>query len=509
MWLSLLSLTYAGEELVSVYEAAGTAVHQAGMCASLDLWAQVFDDANPLGTAIGAPQDFLGTDRVAPVTYAIVGADGDRSLSVGLSEPDVFEAFLPRLFPGAIESDGVYRLADGRVARVELADDRAWIVVSGRARGGLPTDELDVRFLAERVPEDRCAFVRTDRALGVAFGTTDSVDLILPPPPILPIEHFETGPPQLRTRTKPLLVARANLDVEALLSVDAPAGTPGGGQMLGAMLSASGVDVEPGLEVAVWMSEQVVLLAPVGSARIARRLVRRAARADEAVGVADGVLQLETEVGPIWLTAVGAGLVLSNDATLARDARDPTAPLALAEHPSPSAPGLVGSVDPPPGMLEAMGVMALDQAFDFQIGVPTDFAEARVHAVGVGVAAADAFWPDAPADPIGSPPSTEALSVLMTIATAEETHRAETDLYLPYAGGPRELDALDGEAVPWAGIPGLGVGPMATTCRYEVQLTGDGYSARSICDEDGDGRHAITVMGPGGRPSRVTPEEVR
>ena len=507
MWLALLPLGHAGDQLATLVDALGTSVHQAGSCSSLTLWSEVFEDADPIGNAVGAPSDWLGVDGDAPIRTAVIGRDGDRYVEVGLADVEAFEAFVPRLFPGAIRSDGVYRLRDGRVARVDLTEDRARITTTGRARGGLvgQLPSHTVRAVAAAVDEDRCAFVRSVMPLAVAFDTGDAVEVVVPPPPIHDVTTAETGPPGLRTATKPVAVVRANVDIEELLAVEPPPGALGEGRLSDAF-GVDGVGVEPGAELAIWISEQVVVRAPVGSAFKARQVLRRARKQGE---VDDGLMLAPTERGPIWMARDGDAVILSNNPALVRDALDVGNPLALEGHIAPGAPGLVGIVDPPPGLLHGMGITVIDSAFLFSVAVEDDVARAQVTSAGLGLAAADEFWPAAPADPIGSPPSTEALSVLMNIATAEEAFFVEEGRYVGYAGGPRELDQLDEVAVAWDGIPSLGVGAMDTACRYEVQLVGEAYSARSICDEDADGKHAITVMGPGGRPSRVTPDDVR
>jgi hypothetical protein len=56
--------------------------------------------------------------------------------------------------------------------------------------------------------------------------------------------------------------------------------------------------------------------------------------------------------------------------------------------------------------------------------------------------------PPAPEDdPVGDPPPTEALATLSLIAYRQQLLAAEGEAYVPYAGGPRELDALTAESV--------------------------------------------------------------
>jgi hypothetical protein len=95
------------------------------------------------------------------------------------------------------------------------------------------------------------------------------------------------------------------------------------------------------------------------------------------------------------------------------------------------------------------------------------------------------------------------------VAQRQQLLAAAGGAFVPYAGGPRELDALTAESVPWDGIPALDVPPMSTPCRFEVTLGAEGFTARSLCDQDGDGALAIWMVGPDGRPRRVSPPEVR
>ena len=78
-----------------------------------------------------------------------------------------------------------------------------------------------------------------------------------------------------------------------------------------------------------------------------------------------------------------------------------------------------------------------------------------------------------------------------------------------YAGGPREVDELNAEAVPWEGIPGTDFGGVLTACRYEVDVIDGAWTARTICDEDEDGSRAIYVTSSETLPYRMTPAAVR
>jgi hypothetical protein len=222
-----------------------------------------------------------------------------------------------------------------------------------------------------------------------------------------------------------------------------------------------------------------------------------------------------------WLGVKRGALVLATRPPLVQDVLDghgdpwiPVASLSLAK-----SPGIWVSADltrwplgvpivaqahmgsPTPGeVLAFLNAPGLMDALDDQLpGLVEDRAPDRFRAIPV---------PD-DKDPVGDPPSTEALSVLMLIASRQEVLLAETGVYAAYSGGPREVDALDDKAVPWDGIEELELGPMDAACRYEIRVDYEGWLATAWCDQDSDGEPAVLLLRPGGTPIKVSPPRVR
>ena len=328
------------------------------------------------------------------------------------------------------------------------------------------------------------------------------------------------SPAALRAVDQPDLYVRANLELQPL--AEAWAAGQGPQARMGAALlelERAGVRLGSGTEVALWMNPEapeLLAVSPVRRPRKAARVLRRLERAGEGQLDEQGVLLVASEQ-PFYLAAEGRLLYASTSAEhlaamrrgegerwyTGEDLESPGVSLRFSESAWEAALAASGRRDPALADMPGFDLHLVDEgeAMRFVLSAP-----------GYSAWAASALQRQlAPeeVDPIGHPPSTEALSVLMSIANAEEQAYEAQGRYLPYSGGPREVSELDGDVVAWEGIPELGIGGMDTACRYEVKLSIEGYTAHSICDEDGDGRHAITVMSPGGRPHRVTPQEVR
>ncbi len=300
----------------------------------------------------------------------------------------------------------------------------------------------------------------------------------------------------------------------------------------GTLLETSGLAVQPGMELALGGlfggEPTAVLVLPVAKPRSRRGLDKAIARgfADQGLTPAalgdtwslDGVAGMDGW----WLGTVRGALVLGTSSELVQavldDQGEPWIPPDSAElaarpgvwaradlsgmpllglpvvataHIGSPAPGEVALVLDAPGLMDAVGQQLP--------GLVEDRAE------GLG---GDPAVPPGE-DPVGTPPSTEALSVLMLIASREATAHAETGAFVGYEGGPREVEALDGAAVPWGGIPELGLAPMDAACRYEVRLDHEGWLATAWCDQDADGEPAVLLLRPGGTPITVSPPGVR
>ncbi len=362
------------------------------------------------------------------------------------------------------------------------------------------------------------SFVLENRVLDGARSTARTHGLELPQGAL---EVWQSSSPRGRSvgrsTSTPIAVLRLNVDPEPLLRLIADEG--GRAAPLAETLDkleAGHVDLGVGAELAL-LPEGVVVAVPLRRpirASWALRRMRRSLRAQDRPVVEVEDLLLVEEV--LFVGAKGHALVVGVEPELVRSVLSgqgaPWLPPELADQ-----PGLVALID-----MDRLPTMAPMPGASKGIRGPS-----QVHADLVDGAFVAELWlpwtmnlivgwlgpaitpPEPERDPVGSPPSTEALSVLMLLRQAEEQALADGGQYLPYSGGPRDLDQLDAQRVPWAGIPDLGIGPMETACRYEISLGAGGFTARSLCDEDGDGKLSITVVAPGALPARITPPDVR
>jgi hypothetical protein len=300
----------------------------------------------------------------------------------------------------------------------------------------------------------------------------------------------------------------------------------------GALLENSGLEVLPGVELAMGglftpTEPYATLVLPVARPLSRRGLDKRIAQAFSDKGldpVKLGDAWSLDDVGGMdgwWLGTTRGAVLLSTRAELVQEMTDGAGetwipaetadlagepglwgradlrglpfgiPVVATAHLGAPAPGEVALIIDAPGLMDAM----TDQL--------PGLVEDRAGSLGgqVGRAPAD--------DPVGNPRSTEALSVLMLISSREEATLKSGGAYLPYTGGPREVEALDGTAVPWEGIPELDLAPMDAACRYEVRVDHEGWLATAWCDQDADGEPAVLLLRPGGTPIRVSPPGAR
>lgn len=349
-----------------------------------------------------------------------------------------------------------------------------------------------------------------------------------------PLDAFTgaVGPgPALGFGGDPSIALRINLDPEPVLE-SAAGYRVGAANTLLVGLDQARVDLAPGVEVAAFTSAgepHMVLIAPLERPRRAKKVLRRALRyapeeAPLTLSREEELVRVELDRGVLYVGARRRALYISDDPTLLRATLDGDGASWFERAPDWSeAPGLTAWVD-----LGAMGLPLSDRVPPWlrgaellgQIQTTERGVELKIRSPGLHQLASSPdhplrrnvaqLLPPAPEDdPVGDPPSTEALATLALIAHRQQLLAAAGAPYVPYAGGPRELDALTAEPVPWGGIPALDVPPMSTPCRFEVTLGAEGFTARALCDQDGDGALAIWMVGPDGRPRRVSPPEVR
>ena len=522
-----------------------------------------FEGGAEVSRALGDPERAraAGLDPQGLLLAALSAQAEHVVLQLPVVDPVLFRTeLLPKLLhdttPVAGEPD-TWIDADG--SRIELTDAPgvAWLQMGppgspGPARGPL------VSLTARVDPDLGGCWVAVDPG---AFGLDELQELTLGglmvqangegayrllatgvdlPPEVALTVTGETPPRKLRGTgvLTPDVTARLNAEREAaLVAVQqvvelAGRGLPPVVGVAGSLLEDTPVELLPGVEVALgglFGAEEIyaAVVLPVARPGGRRRLERSVATAFERQGLAparlgdawslDGVGGMEGW----WLGITRGALVLATRAALVQDLVDGmgdpwVAPEAveLAARPgvwlgadlsrlplgvSAVVSAHVGS----PGAAELLAEIhapGLDQALEDSLrGLLSDRREA-----GGGL---PPLGPDV--DPVGDPPSTEALAVLMLISSREEAELAETGAYVAYEGGPREIEALDGQSVPWEGIPALGLPAMDTPCRFEVRVDHEGWLASSWCDEDGDGEAAVHLLRPGGTPMTVSPPGVR
>ncbi|MCB9758660.1 MAG: hypothetical protein H6739_02370 [Alphaproteobacteria bacterium] len=336
----------------------------------------------------------------------------------------------------------------------------------------------------------------------------------------------------------PVLVARLNLDAEAVLEAlqqlpgDNPDGAGGKVKELAAGLQDTRLSIEPGAEVAFGfdgaMGPRFVIATPLRRPWRARRVPKRIAREIEADGGQvvwqDGLLQVSIDDDTAaWIGATRRHLIVGNrmdDVAAVVEGRGQ--PWVQEDETLQSRPGLFVRVD--------YGNPMIQSFLPADVGIDASVVALTARTLGAGrvevllevsglndmirqriaeQSSGSALPAPIPDDPIGAPPSSESVAVLMLISAREDATKAATGSYVAYPGGPRDVDQLDADPVPWEGIPNLNVGAMDTACRYEVTLRDASYTARAICDEDGDGAQAIYLVTPGAVPVRVTPAGVR
>ncbi|MCK6524728.1 hypothetical protein L6R49_25265 [Myxococcota bacterium] len=337
--------------------------------------------------------------------------------------------------------------------------------------------------------------------------------------------------PSLGRGGEPALAARVNLDPEPVLEMMSGYRVQAATTAL-LTLEQARIDVAPGVEVAAMTNGEqphFAVIVPLTRPRRAKTVLRRAQRrlpdaAPFTLTAEDGLIRVDLSRGTVYAGTQRSAVYISDDPELLRamlagegaswfeQAPDWATETGLTARVDLGAAGLPLTERTPPWLRGAELVSQLNATevgLELRIRSPGlhQLASSPDHPLRRNVAQ---LLPPAPEDdPIGSPPPTEAVATLALIAHRQQLLLSSGGAYLPYAGGPRELDALTPESVPWEGIPALDVPAMSTPCRFEVTLGAEGFTARSLCDQDGDGALAIWMVGPDGRPRRVSPPEVR
>ncbi|GEM_PF-3399736 len=456
----------------------------------------------------------------APDTW-IDEAGDPMTLTFG---PDVATLRVGAFGPPAAQSD----VLPGLARRVDPGLGGCWVAGDVLAMGAAQAEELGAEAVLIQ---------------GSAVGDRFRVDLIG-----VPLEDQVGGAltgltPARRTHGRsvaaPDIAVRVNGDpIEALtsaqqLSMLLGRGLPpivGSG---GSLLEESGLEIQPGVEMALTglftaPEPSATLVLPVSRPRTRRGLDRELDRAFEGRGLtplAVGRARSLDGVGGMegwWIGATRGAVVLATEpeavealvtgvgetwipASQAKQAAVPgiwvradlagvpmlALPLIVTAHVGAPAPGEVALVLDAPGLMDALT--------DQLPGLVEDRTGASEGPTGSGPQD----------DPVGNPRSTEALSVLMLIASRQEATLAEQGNYVAYDGGPRAVDQLDASEVAWDGIPAIGLDPMDAACRYEVRVDHEGWLATAWCDQDADGEPAVLLLRPGGTPITVSPPGVR
>lgn len=564
--LALLSLAAAG----SPAEALLDEVPQAGMllrCSSFrdlsDTWGgdafleqlRQGDDLDELVSVLQPLMD-AGLDPDSPLTMVAYeggarmlmsfGVIGDPQVLVDTLRADVEKEDLEIrvsgdkvLLSGPLDLDDAKRpLGDGSnlpgvLNHVDVSAPGCWIAVDiGSSAGVTPMSGASGAVLFQGFRD------QPDRLRLVVAG----LEVPMEGAEVLAGEAPWRGPMGASAQ-EPWMALRLNVDPERLLDTLASLPPMPATQALarGAeQIQESGLRFAPGAEVAVLTSSDGPLFAaviPVKRPLRARTLPKRMAKRMEEDGLEvgwsdDGALTLGTPGGGvIYVSAARRHLVVASQESVLQEIVSGAGQPWVGQHEALAGePGVFMRVsfkdNPFKGMLPAELPTEDDNPFESLEGmsasVRTDggaiiatmevpgFRDVARQAMLDGMKEAqEEEQAQVEDDPIGEPPSSEAAAVLMLIGARQEEALSLQGSYVPYSGGPRDIDALNGEEVRWDGIPALGVEPMDTACRFEVSLGDGGYTSRAICDQDGDGAQAIFLMTPGGVPSRVTPDGVR
>lgn len=333
----------------------------------------------------------------------------------------------------------------------------------------------------------------------------------------------------------PMLVARLNIDLNAILEAAAEGDAGGAPPMLQGMAKPvwdEGVRFSPGAEIALSLTGpedmQLVAAIPLKRPRRGAKLLRKLTRAMDSDGSSYGwdgeLLRLDAGDKTVWLGSRGRYIFVGLNPDVLREAvQGGGAPWIMATFGDMAQqPGLFVQTDysneSVRAMLERDLPEQLQQAAILAYVPEAGQLEIDIVAIGMGEAMQAAMLnrmsgedePESvPVKPPEPPGSSESAAVLSLIASRENEAKVRTGSFVPYAGGPRSIEALDATAQRWEGIPALGIEPMDTACRYEVSLGPNSFTARGICDEDDDGALSIRVVGASGVPERVTPEDVR
>lgn len=536
MHLAIVSLSLAAEsptDFVSSLEAPPFLI---ASCPT------VAEAASLMGPALGGSEEPFPTqhmDPEGPLNFAMIPGPGGVAVvyRVGMLDPAawVLSETARLRHQGWIEQDGRWEGPDGSLAQYRVDGDvgelRAWTSMPMddrlQATGGLTVGDLEratdlddgcLVAMGVRVPngEELVILVEpmeSDRIEGLLFGSAvDSMSA----------GFVSQSPPEearLNSTKAPDLYVRMNVDMHLL--ADSWQQSSGPQAALGAAvqeLEDARVRLHPGAETAIWVgggSVDVLMVIPLKRPRKAERILKKLAKDDLGDLGDDGILVLEGEQ-TLFLAADGNDLVVGTSPSRVFAALEPQGTIWGAAT-TADQPGMSFQISENTWVaaMAASGRGAGSSgipAVDVHIQDEADALSFSFHAPGYTDWVSDLVEsrnPTSAQDPVGRPPSTEALSVLMSISSAEDRIYDERGFYLPYSGGPRDVADLDATTVTWEGIPELSIGAMETACRYEIKLSIEGYAARSICDEDGDGLHAVTVMSPGARPRRVTPGEVR
>ena len=349
------------------------------------------------------------------------------------------------------------------------------------------------------------------------------------------LEGLEARRPVRRQRAvgtwTPTLTSRVNLDLEEALGLLAATASLTDNEALTQALTAledSGLVLASGMEVAAMVSLssgsfRVLVAMPLARPRRARAVVRHLATEPGAGRYDQGVVELSLDGRPLFVGARGRHLLVGTgwqdvvDATRGRG--EP-----LITHPWASEPGLfIGLEQPlPPAMGSALSGPSGDQPAALLVTVEEEGLSLRLSLPGLSERLQEAAlgparsWlaPEEAADDLlvvelPDTPSSAPLATLMLIRESQLRAVEEQGAPVAYSGGPRPREDLDGEPVPWSGIPGTDFTGGLTACRYEVDVVEQTWSALAICDEDADGEVSLYMTSNERLPLRLSPVSVR
>lgn len=423
----------------------------------------------------------------APMSHRWVEDSLRLTLETNADTSEMVDGFVPRMLAVADDAPGCH-FAVGMVADswpVTDADVTANGLLLQMYRDRL--DEFRVALFASAWPPESDSVVPAQPGRRVLYGTWT-----------------------------PQVTARLNVEMgpmlELTVSVLEEMGRPLPREL--AMVQESGLELAPGLELAVRVEDGVEFLVgvPLQRPRRARRLLRRLSQSENAAW--DGrLVRIEDDGQEIFLGARRNALVVGQIPERVLQALKREGELLVANDWAQD-PGLfvgvpgsatrdLGIDSPWLSDAEDIAVHATrsDSVLDLRFRMPhlrAGIPEALTEEI-----AARLIPEPVPDRAFGGPPPDHPNDVLLEIRKAQ----LQREVFVSYGGGPRS--ELDGSSVPWEGIPELGVAARDTPCRYQIDAGPDAWSAVAVCDRDEDGVPAMYVASHTQPPYALTPPEVR